>query len=305
MSNTLLPIIENKLKSLNFKFTKTGDNFIMTKCLNPEHKDTHPSFSINTETGFGKCFTCNFKVNSDYWLKNVLDEEMISEINRNILYQQVEEAYIKTEKSHSFKHYLPPYGGSLKKPYRGLSPEFLKEQGIYYCNKGLYANRLIFPYYSYNRELQGFNSRLIKSSLIDPKTNPKYKYSKGLKPEDIIYPLIKKNTDYIIIVEGIMDALSGAYMGLPTIMNFGVNNTIKSKKIKEFLRLGVDTIYIALDNDKAGEEGIKRYKEDKELNSIFSVKTGKDCPELKNFYDSNVKDLNDFLVLFGRNGLKN
>jgi len=303
MSETLLPIIETKLSELGLSYTKTGDNYIMTKCLNPEHKDKTPSFSINTETGFGKCFTCGYAINSDFWLKNLVDEDTIYEINRNIKYKQISDIINPEKQIEVTTHYLPPYGGSLKKPYRGLSPEFLKKQGIYYCNKGIYANRLVFPYYSYQRELQGFNTRLIKSDLIDPKTNPKYKYSKGLKPNDIIYPLIKQPTNYIIIVEGIMDALSGAYLGLPTIMNFGVNNTIKGNKIKEFLKLGVETIYIALDLDEAGAEGIQRYKEDKYLNEIFDIKTGRDCPELEDFYKANVKDLNDYLVLLSQNAL--
>jgi len=289
-------VIFTKLEEISFPFKRTGDHFIVTKCLNPEHNDKHPSFSINTETGFGKCFSCGFIVNEEYWLKDKLDEETIEKIKRANLYKKLNKT---KEKEIKVPIFLPPKNANVKEGWRGLNKETIDKLGLYITKVGKYKDRVIFPYYSEKVELQGFNTRSILNNEELSKTGePKYKYSFGLKPNEVIYPLFKTNyTDYVVICEGIMDAISMYQNNIPAIMNFGVNNTIKDTKIKYFLKKGVETIYIALDNDEAGRKGLSNYLKDKTLRKYFDVKPGWLCPALKDFYMSGLKDYNDFLIL--------
>ena len=73
-------LIFNKLKQLGRPYTNTGDGFIMCKCINPQHQDKTPSFSINLESMIGKCFGCGFSVGPKYWNDGELDEEELEEL---------------------------------------------------------------------------------------------------------------------------------------------------------------------------------------------------------------------------------
>jgi DNA primase len=150
--------------------------------------------------------------------------------------------------------------------------------------------------YFYNDELAAFNTRALL-----PDMQPKYKYSKNIPVRTLIYPRVYE-TSYIVLVEGIMDAISMQQDGIPAIMNFGVNNTFSPEKIRQLYKQGVETIYLAFDDDKAGKLCTHNYltgewKEPFKLSDYFDVRLGLELPELREFYKSGMKDYNDYLML--------
>lgn len=50
------------LKEKGVYFTISGKDYV-TKCFNPEHTDTNPSFRIDRVTGICHCFSCGYKSN--------------------------------------------------------------------------------------------------------------------------------------------------------------------------------------------------------------------------------------------------
>ena len=50
------------LKSKGVYFMPSGQDYL-TKCFNPEHIDSHPSFRIDKNTGIAHCFSCGYKTN--------------------------------------------------------------------------------------------------------------------------------------------------------------------------------------------------------------------------------------------------
>lgn len=286
----LKEIIENKLQQLNKFFKQTGDNFLLTTCLNPNHNDKKPSFSINTETGHSFCFTCGYKVDKEYWLNGVVEDE--EEIERQIKLNQLK-SKIKKEEKTKHKIILPPKNDVITNNFRGVSNELWNKLDCYICKVGKYSNRIVMPI-KYLAEVKAFETR-----AIDPNTQPKYLHSKGLDVKSLVYPynlLYNSSYNYIVIVEGILDAISGWELGLPCIPNFGVAVNVNMEKINTLISLGIETIYIALDKDEAGKRAT-----DNLLNSLykdyFDVKKGESLDALKLFYNSPVKDLNDYLVL--------
>ncbi len=283
--------IYNKLKQLGKPSVPSGPNFILTTCLNPNHEDRHPSFSINLESGAGRCFSCGFAISSDYWNTGEMSEEELEEIERAQKYKKLKESY-RQEEEKAPTIYLPPKDRDVESGWRGLCQDTIDKLGIYVCDTGAYKNRVIFPMNNYYGNVVAFNTR----ALGDEK--PKYKYSKGIKVNEIIYPM-PAPTSYIVLVEGIIDAISMAQDGIPAIMNFGINNTIGKKKVGMLLALGVETIYIALDNDEAGNKGYQGYLES-DLQEYFEIKRGEECKDLIQFYSSGEKDYNDFIMGRGK-----
>ena len=184
--------------------------------------------------------------------------------------------------------YLPPNDGIMESGWRGIHKGTLEELDIYVCHTGSYENRVIFPMRNSHGNVAAFNTR-----ALDDRPN-KYKYSRGIKVNELLYPT-PKPTSYLILVEGIIDAISMVQDGLPAVFNFGVNETFGPKKIQQLLELGVETIYVAFDNDEAGNKGLERYLESG-LDQYFEILKGERCPELKDFYASGSHDYNDYLV---------
>ena len=285
----LQTIIENKLKQLDKKFTQSGDNYLLSQCINPTHIDKKPSFSINTETGKGFCFTCDFKVDLAYWVNGELDETHIEEIERNNFYQNIKNRLNKQEESikEEKQIFFPPDSKEEVKDIRGLSEQTISDLNFYICRVGRYKDRLIIPMSENSFEAWSLT-----------KQQPKYFHSKGFNPKDTIYPPLKENENYVIVTEGIFDALSLYDLDLNSLCNFGVANNFSKNKIKELLKQGIETIYLMLDRDEAGIEATKEIKTDKVLNEFFTLKPADKFkhPKIQEFYKTNYKDFNDFYV---------
>jgi DNA primase len=286
----LREIIINKLEADGLKWTSTGKNFIVTKCLNPHHNDKKPSFAINLESGYGKCFSCGYSINKKYWLYDVENDEMIDDIMRASLYKKVEKLYESEDVKATQTLYMPSLSRPAEKDWRGLSEYTIEKYQLYICEYGHFQDRVIFPMWDYKGNQVAFNSRALNTPLEGMQ---KYKYSKGLFINELIYPPIDKGVNYIVLVEGIMDALLMKQDGINAIFNFGVNMTFGNKKISELLKNGVETIYIGLDNDTAGLEGTVKYLTS-DLSDYFEVKHARMFKGLVPYYMSGCKDYGEF-----------
>ena len=270
----------------------SGYPYILTTCLNHDHLDKHPSFSVNLETGGGKCFGCGYHVGDKYWINDELSGEEIEDLLRANKYKALKERFAKEEKEAPVI-FLPPNDEKVGDGWRGLSEKTIDSLGLYICKTGHYQNRVIFPMKNRYGNISAFNTRALNNNM-----SPKYKYSKGILVQELIYPPLSTykvvNKNYIVVVEGIMDAVSMVQDGIPSMLNFGVNHTIGSEKIAELLANGVETIYIGLDNDEAGIAGTLKYMES-DLTEYFDIKLAVELEELQDFYKSGCKDYNEYL----------
>ena len=121
-------------------------------------------------------------------------------------------------------------------------------------HKGIGESHILtIPYREPSGQIRGFIVRTIKEGI-----EPKYYYSTGLKKEDLLFNLkaIRGDKD-LIIVEGLLDALSSEAQGLNNIVALG-GTSINKTQIKEAIRRGAKRFTLLLDNDKAGEEATLR-----------------------------------------------
>lgn len=249
-----------KLMSLNHPYEILQDD-IKTKCLNPEHVDNNPSFFINIHSGVSHCFSCGYKLHPAK-LFDVGDTE-IEELIRNAMYNNLLAKYIPEEET-KIEVTLPPVKYRIDRNWRGISQSFLERLGVYYCDTGRYAGRLVFPMYNKYDELEGIDARIVNEGIVPEKLkHAKWLRNKGMDAQGIVYPysIIKafppNIRKHIILTEGLMDAVSYLSIGIPAIPTFGMGAPT-NKRIELLLELGVETITLGYDNDEAGQEGAVR-----------------------------------------------
>jgi DNA primase len=285
----LQQIIENKLNRLRINYKITGEDFILAQCINPSHRDATPSMSINVKTGYAKCFTCGFVLGKEYWIEGVYDVDE-EEIERQALYNKLKSR--KTSNSvETSPIILPPKSEEIPKNYRGLSNEILQKLDIYVCKVGRYKDRVILPI-KYGDKVKAFETRALTDDIT-----PKYLHSKGFSVKELIYPynLIGKKS-YVVLVEGIFDAIAMNDYGLCSICNFGVAFNFNRDKINKLIELGIDTIYISFDKDAAGAKAEVEFLKNEYLKEYFEVKTAKHLTELEDYYNNSYKDFNAYLL---------
>jgi DNA primase len=287
-------LITDRLKADKNNYVQSGKDFIMCSCLNPKHKDAHPSFAINLTNGYGKCFSCGFSVSSSYFTKDLpsMDAE---ELERAILYNTAKEKLSGVDTPVEFKEsFLPPIDKFMDM-YRCISKETLQRAGVYLTTReGRYQDRIIFPVY-YEDKLIGFTGRTTNSDVL-----PKYLHSTGLATKHVVYPynIIKAHKHKrLFVTEGVMDALSMIDMGYNAMCNFGVADNFTNKKVAELVRLGVEELYLCFDKDEAGAEQEVKILQNLNLKFFDKVGLARTLPEFKEYYQSPAKDFNEYLVL--------
>ena len=259
--------IEENLKSLRIPYSIKGDE-VSCRCLNPEHKDNNPSFSINITTGAYNCFSCGFKGSIVYlWDGIEVDEVTIRESKYTSLLESWHEDEEIPYKEFS-EALMPPVDHLVDYDVRGVPKEILQDLGVYYCSKGKYKGRLIFPIRDLEGTLLSFDARIYsnpKGKHIEPMfPDAKYLRPPAVPTKDIVYPLDYISThfqeDYVILTEGIFDAISLIALGFPAVCNFGLGAP-STTKMGRVMSLGVTSIVNGFDGDTKGQNGWQNIKE--------------------------------------------
>lgn len=294
MSQQFKDLIIAKLDSIGQKYT-ISNNEIKTLCLNPNHKDTHPSYYINVNTGVSHCFSCGFKPHPAYLLGEDEDtiEEMLYQSKYNRLLDSLNEVdTVKIQRD----FWLPPNKYYIDRDWRNVSKLTLRKLGVYYTDTGRYSGRLVFPIYDGNT-LVGYDARIVKPSAVpDEWKNTKWLRPAGMDAASIVYPLnlLEEFADlsHIVIVEGMLDAISYIELGVPAIPSFGLSPPTKDR-ITKLISMGVTTVTLGFDNDEKGFEGAQKvftyYKD------WFNIKPHWLTSKIRK---SGVKDANDYLVKY-------
>ena len=261
---------------------------IQCKCLNPEHQDNNPSFSINSLTGFYNCFSCGHKGNFKTYLEGVLDEDM----ERTALYLESLRALEDTGGTPEGpvgdpSDLLPPRSHIEVPPFRGLSKETIDANDLYYCNVGRYKGRIIFPM-DY-----GFDARIYP---LD-ETAPTAQQAKYLRPRSfktakhMFICKAKEYSDTVIICEGVLDALSFAELGYNAAANFGLL-PCSPDKAGELFAEGFTSVVNGFDSDAAGIAGWQKVKDS--FREYFTILPPLDI--IKKLNASKTGDINDYLI---------
>lgn len=248
-------IILKKLKETGRQGKVQGD-WVMSVCH--MHNDSAPSFGINIQSGIGNCFSCGGKTPPSYITDDLDedDEELAWRVKYTGLVKEAEEVVDVTL-------HLPPNDHNVTDPWRSVSAEVLRKLGVYYCSRGKYAGRNVFPIVR-DGEVLGFDARVVDDTAR--MQDVKWIRPKGMKARDILYPYdyLKENFEdlsHIVLTEGIMDAVSYLELKVPAFPSFGLAPP-SDERIARLLELGVERLTIGYDNDDAGRAGALKVYED-------------------------------------------
>ena len=305
----LRQLIIDKLKQMNLKYEEVpGSEWIKCQCTNPNHHDNNPSAGVNVVSGILHCFSCGH--NELFIKSDSSNPEEAADLIWNAKYQnykrQVQDTYpdfdsiAETQKDRNKELFLPPIDHKLTEEWRGLSPELLADAEAYACTHGKYRGRYVFPFYE-DGKVYGFDARIVDASAN--MVGAKWIRNRGAPVKDLVYPkdvLLKRFADlsHIVVCEGVADALSYIQMGVPAIASFGLTAP-SPHRIETLIRIGVEKITLAFDNDEAGRKGmldvLPYYQE------WFEVVPHSVVLFINN---SGYKDANEFLEGVKTNGIK-
>lgn len=266
----------------------------------------------NEENIFYHCFNCeatgNF-IDLYAFVKGISQKEAWKElrkfkpeqIKRKLKKQDIEKKEEKKEETYNFNYILKDCIGinsqklNLKQQKLQISLKKFKEKRkldipIFVSYRGEYQNRIIIPIIE-NKKIIYFQGRAINDTIL-----PKYKNPAVEKESIILNRLNFDKQKYIIITEGVLDALS---VGNQATSCLGAS--IKDDFLKKLFKMTDTGIIVALDNDETGRKNIhKIIKESKYTKKLkfflFPYKYNhiKDLNQL--LTDSKEKDLYSFVV---------
>lgn len=161
----------------------------------------------------------------------------------------------------------------------GFTREQVKEgyKALHYIGD---THNLIMPFKDDKGELMGFAGRNIDYKDTDERG--KYLYTKGLSRSNTLLNVHNLNgAKEAILVEGMLDSFHAQAKGLNNVLALG-GTGFNNRQLHMLNELGVKTIILCLDNDKAGDEAAKKIKLTvQEAKLSIAIKTAKLPQDIK------------------------
>lgn len=238
------------LNKNGISYTPSGRDYL-TKCFNPEHNDSNPSFRIDKTTGIAHCFSCGFKTNI-FKFYGVLTNNVSIKIVK-----LKEKLKALTEVSEG----LEPIKGAkpVSAPFRGISVATMKEFGIFYTDLDPeLSDRVVMPIKDVRDKVTAYVGRHTMSN-----GNPRYM----IRPEHAtvgMFPVrLVNHPKNIVLVEGMFDLLNMYEKGARNVVcTFGTSKLYNDTdlKMQPYKVLGVEKVFILYDGDEAGRAAAAKIK---------------------------------------------
>lgn len=243
------PVLE-LLKVKNVAFTISGKDYV-TKCFNPEHNDSNPSFRIDKTSGIAHCFSCGYKMNIFKYYGVLTNNVSIRIVKLKEKLKALKEVNDGLDMIDGAK--------PLTSPFRGVSLQTLKEFGAFYTDRDEeLVDRVIFPIKDVRDKITAFVGRHTMSS-----GNPRYM----IRPSGAqvgLYPVkLPDHPKNIILVEGIFDLLNMWDKGAKNVVCvFGTSKLYNdtAAKLMPYKVMGVEKIFLLYDGDEAGKTAAEKTK---------------------------------------------
>lgn len=243
------PVLE-LLKQKGVAFSISGKDYV-TKCFNPEHNDSNPSFRIDKSTGIAHCFSCGFKT-------NIFKFYGLLTNNISIRVVKLKE---KLKALNESTNGLEPLDGAkpVTTAFRGISTQTLKYFGAFDTDRvEQMLDRIVFPITDVRNKTVCYVGRHAMSN-----GNPRYvNYPSGATIP--MFPArFTEPTATMILVEGIFDMLNCYDKGLRNVVcTFGTSKLLNDvpQKMLSYKVMGIEKVFILYDGDEAGREAAKKIK---------------------------------------------
>ncbi len=246
MSDPVLDLLISK----GVRYTPSGKDYL-TKCFNPEHNDSNPSFRIDKTTGIAHCFSCGFKTNIFKYYGVLTNNVSLKIAKLKEKLQALKEVNDGLEMIRGAK--------PITQSFRGISVATLKEFEAFYTDHDEeLADRIIFPIKDIRDKTTAYVGRHTLSN-----GNPRYL----IRPSGAqvgMYPAkLPNHPKNIVLVEGIFDLLNMWDKGARNVVCvFGTSKLYNdtAAKLMPYKVMGVEKIFMLYDGDDAGKTAAEKSK---------------------------------------------
>ena len=242
--------VADLLKEKGVYYIPSGRDYL-TKCFNPEHNDSNPSFRIDKATGIAHCFSCGFKTNIFKFYGVLTNNVSIKIVKLKDKLKALSES----------TNGLDPIKGAKPFPtkFRGISLATLREFEAFHTTADEeLVDRLIIPVKDVRGKVTAYIGRHILSDA-----NPRYL----IRPAHAtvgMYPIkLPDHPKNIILVEGMFDLLNMWDKGAKNVVcTFGTSKLYNdtADKLLPYKVMGVERIFILYDGDDAGRTAAAKLK---------------------------------------------
>ena len=255
------------LNRRGIEYRKTNNpSEILISCTSGEHIDKSPSLSYNLEKNMFHCWSCGFSGGITKFMQSIgetirLDVDSKQPFKIKKLKDKIRKLVEIDEIQLPEERHI--YNGEFK----GISGSTMKEfQAFTTQHLGL-KDYICIPVYQFGK-LKFIEGRYAGLVAGKPKY---YRRPQGAPVSEILFPLDKvKNTNYVILVEGIFDMLNMWQLGYKnTLCIFGASN-FNRKKLEILDRIGVTRVDILMDPDAPGQMAATKIAELLNTRDIFS-----------------------------------
>lgn len=243
------PVLE-LLKQKGVAFSISGKDYV-TKCFNPEHNDSNPSFRIDKSTGIAHCFSCGFKTNIFKFYGLLTNNISIRVVKLKEKLKALNESTNGLEALDGAK--------PINSAFRGISTQTLKHFGAFDTDRvEQMLDRIVFPITDVRGKTVAYVGRHAMSN-----GNPRYvNYPSGATIP--MYPArFTEPCTTMVLVEGIFDMLNCYDKGMRNVVcTFGTSKLLNevAQKMLSYKVMGIGKVFILYDGDDAGREAAKKIK---------------------------------------------
>lgn len=223
-------------------------NEALVSCPHPDHEDRNPSASINVSKRLWTCYSCGAGGTLEALLGGRISDpdtdDLIEELNETLNTVGERQRVYPERWLDQFEvdeEQIQAYWVNR----RGFSEELCRTFRLGYDGE---SERATFPLRSPIGEVWGVVGRATGAQL------PKYLYPSHAPVSTTLfgYHLVRTGRSDIVLVEGALDALAMWDVGLPAVAQLG--GSLSERQETLLKRLGLRTLTLAFDNDKAGEK---------------------------------------------------
>lgn len=255
------------LNKRGIEYRKTNNpSEILISCTSGEHVDKSPSLSYNLEKNMFHCWSCNFSGGLTKFMASI-GETIVLDVDSKQPYK-IKKLKDKLRKIIEIDDInLPSERKLFSGEFKGVDGKTLKEFQAFTTDQMGLTDYICFPVYQFGK-LKFIEGRLAKDISGKPKY---YRRPQAASVADCLFPLDKiKNTNYVILVEGIFDMLNMWQLGYHnTMCIFGATN-FSRKKLEILDRIGVTRVDILMDPDAPGQMAAGKIADALDSRNIFS-----------------------------------
>lgn len=238
----------------HFKISKvTPKEIFLTECPYCGRPNTHEScFSVSRYKKVFHCFRCG---KSGGWVSLVAKLEGITyEVAKTQVEGHIDLGVRKEEEQEVKLIRFPPRSLWTRKAgdyleSRGITQNTIERFGLYFCNVGKYAQRIIIPVAHGGKQVT-FQARTIERNI-----EPRYCSPPGA-PKVWFNLDGYRRGDKVVLVEGAFDVMNLCQLGVYAICPLGKN--VNLGLIKYLTKAGISAIHILQDRDTLSHLGVSR-----------------------------------------------